>query len=173
MLVGILALALATQGVTLSPEPHPYVAPQSGDAVVLGTVGTQDANEIEAAKLAMEKAKNRDVKAFAKMLVHDHQQSLTNGTNLAKQLQLMRLLPTDSVLTSIHTQRMAKLNVLSGSAFDKAFMQFEVDGHQAALTRDSALAVAGSPQVQPFVWQHLPMHVMHKETAVKWLAAHP
>ncbi|MES1259161.1 MAG: DUF4142 domain-containing protein, partial [Gemmatimonadota bacterium] len=73
-------MVLAVQGVTLGPVPHPPAVPRGGDASVLGAVGAEDANEIEAAKLAITKASGSDVKAFATLLLHDHQQSLTSGT---------------------------------------------------------------------------------------------
>jgi len=174
MLAGIFVIMFAAQGVTLGPAPRPAPVQRSSDASVLGAIGAEDANEIEAAKLATSKASNSDVKAFATLLLHDHQQSLSSGTNLAKRFSIVRLLPSDSMLTQAHKQHMIELNVLSGTAFDKAFMQFEVDSHKAALSRDSALmARAVRPQVKEFVRQLIPVHATHQDTGVKWLAAHP
>lgn len=177
MMVGILAL-LMLQGVTagppLSPVPHTGVAQPGGDATVLGAIGAEDASEIEVAKLANTKASNGDVKAYATMLLHDHQQSLTTGTDLAKRFRITRVLPADSTAARMHTQEMAELNVLSGTAFDKAFVQFEADGHKTAVARDSALLVqAVRPQVKAYVRALLPTLATHQDIAEKWLTAHP
>lgn len=178
MLAGILALVLVAQGATagppLSPVPHTAIAPRAGDATVLGTIGAEDANEIEVAKLVATKASNGDLKTFATLLLHDHQQSLTTGTDLAKRFRITRLLPADSAIARAHAKEMAELNVLTGAAFDKAFVQQEIDGHNAIVAKDSALlAQATRPQVKAFVRSLIPVHATHQDIAVKWLAAHP
>jgi putative membrane protein len=179
MLVGILALLMSAQaptvGPVLSPRPHDPVVVRTGDGTVLGAIGAVDANTIEAAKLATTKASNGDAKAYAAVLVRDHQLSLTTGTNLAKQLGVTRLLPPDSVMSRGHTQEMAELNALSGAAFDKAFVQYAVDDHKAAIAKinGTLLAEATRPQVKTFVRQRVPILTAHQQTGEKWLAAHP
>lgn len=177
MLVSLLAAVLVqgtTVGPPISPKPHPAVAPKPGDATVLGRIGAEDANEMEVAKLASTKASDAEAKAFAAILLKDHQRSLIEGTNLAKRYRLSRTLPADSAMARTHTQEMAELNVLTGAAFDKAFMKFEVDVHKASAINDSAL-VAQSTRlaVKQFARNRLPVLARHRETAEKWLAAHP
>jgi predicted outer membrane protein len=179
MLVGILAMVLAAQGGAAGPPPvsavsRPVVPQSHADATVLGTVGAEDANEIEVATLAKAKASNGDAKSYAALLLHDHQQSLTSGTNLAKRLHITRLLPADSAMARAHAAEMKELNVLSGTAFDKALMQYEFAGHKAAVAKDSVLiARATGAAVKDFVRSLVPIHATHQDIAAKWLAAHP
>ena len=179
MLIGMLTMVLVAQGGAAAPPPvsavsRPVVPQSHADATVLGIIGTEDANEIEVATLARTKASNGDAKTYATLLLHDHQQSLTSGTNLAKRFGITRLLPADSALARAHASEMKELNVLSGAAFDQAFMQFEVDGHKAAMAKDSVLiALATRTAVKQFVRSLLPIHATHRDIAAKWLAAHP
>lgn len=157
------------------PVPHPQPVKRTADGTVLGTIGAADANEIEAAKLATTKASNGDVKAYAAQMLHDHQQSLATSTGLAKDLNIALLLPADSAMAREHTREMAELNVLSGSAFDKAYVQFVISAHKAMIVKANGplLTQATRPQVKEFVRQQLPIMTTHKETGEKWLAAHP
>jgi putative membrane protein len=179
MLVELLVLLQVAQnpttGPVLSARPHDPVVVRTGDGTVLGAIGAVDANEIEAAKLATTKASNGEVKAYAAVLLRDHQHSLTTGTNLAKQLHITRLLPADSAMARGHVQEMAALNAATGAAFDKAFVQFTVDDHKAAIAKANTtlLPQATRPQVKTYVRQLLPTMTTHQQTGEKWLAAHP
>jgi putative membrane protein len=179
MLVGMLALIMAAQtttvGPALSPAPHTTAVPRTGDATVLGAVGATDANDIEITKLAVTKASSGDVKSYATTLLHEHQQSLTTGTNLAKRLRITRLLPADSAMARAQVQEMVALNNVSGAAFDKAFMQFIVDDHKAAIVQvnGTLMPLATSADVKAFLRQSLPVLRRHEQLGEAWLAAHP
>ena len=179
MLVGMLGLLLMAQVPTMGPKAGPtpkVVAVQrTDDGTVLGAVGARDANVIEVAKLATTKASGVSAKSYAATLLKAHQLSLTAGTKLAKQLGVARLLPADSVMARGQVDAMAKLNVLSGTAFDRAFVQFIVDDHKAAITllNGTLLAQARQPQVKAFVRQRVPVMRAHLVTGEKWLAEHP
>jgi putative membrane protein len=179
MLIEILTLVMVAQnpvaGPPVNPRPHTQPVARSPDGTVLGTVGAADANEIEASTLATTKASDSDVKAYATMLLHDHQQSLATGTGLAKELHIALLLPADSAMAREHTREMAELNVLSGAAFDKSFVQFVVSSHKAMIAKVNGglLTQATRPRVKEFVRQQLPTLTTHRETGEKWLAAHP
>ena len=179
MLIELLALGMLAQSPVAGPpvpaRPHTTPVERSADGTVLGTVGAADANEIEAAKLATDKASDGDVKAFATMLLHDHQESLSAGTALAKEFHITLLLPADSAMAREHTREMAELNVLSGAAFDKAYVQFTVSSHKAMIAKINGglLTQATRPRVKEFVRQQVPAMTTHRETGEKWLAAHP
>jgi predicted outer membrane protein len=70
---------------------------------------------------------------------------------------------------------MAKLNVLSGTAFDRAFVQFIVDDHKAAITllNGTLLAQAKQLQVKTFIRQRVPILRSHQLMGEKWLAGNP
>jgi len=179
MLAGMLGLLLMVQVPTVGPKagptPTPAVVQRTDDGSVLGAIGARDANLIEVAKLATIKATGASTKSFAATVLKAHQLSLTAGTKLAKQLGVTRLLPADSVMAREQVEGMAKLNVLSGTAFDRAFVQFVVDDHKAAITRLNGplLAQAKRSQVRTFIRQRVPILKSHQVMGEKWLAQSP
>lgn len=179
MLAGMLGLLLMAQVPTMGPKagptPAPAVVRRTDDGTVLGAIGARDANLIEVAKLATTKASGASAKSYAASVLRTHELSLTAGTKLAKQLGVARLLPADSAMARGQVDAMAKLNVLSGTAFDRAFVQFIVDDHKAAITQlnGTLLAQAKQPQVRTFVRQRVPILKSQQAIGEKWLAAHP
>jgi putative membrane protein len=93
--------------------------------------------DIAAAKLALTKANNKDVKAFAENMVRDHEAVNKQALDLVKKLNVT---PEDNdtskALTKAAADKRAELDKLSGAAFDKAYVANEVAYHK---TVDSAL----------------------------------
>ncbi|HYI93806.1 MAG TPA: DUF4142 domain-containing protein [Bryobacteraceae bacterium] len=81
--------------------------------------------EIEATRLAQEKASSSEVKEFARKLEQDHQKSSEKLKELAKQKNVD--LPTDM---GKHAQMVEKFRSLSGDKFDKEFMKMQVSHHK-------------------------------------------
>jgi putative membrane protein len=180
MLLGLLGLLLVVQVPTVGPKvvgplPKAAVVPRTDDGTVLGAIGARDANMIEVATLATTKATEGSAKSYAASVLKTHQLSLTAGTKLARQLGVARLLPADSAMARGQVDAMARLNTLSGTAFDRAFVQFIVDDHKAAivLLNGTLLARAKQPQVRAFVRQRVPILRSHLVMGEKWLKDHP
>ena len=93
--------------------------------------------DIEAAKQAIGKSKNKDVRAFAEDMVRDHTAVNKQALDLVKKLKVT---PEDNdtskALTKQAAAKRAELAKLSGAAFDKAYIANEVAYHK---TVDSAL----------------------------------
>ena len=93
--------------------------------------------DIAAAKQALTKASNKDVKAFAEDMVRDHEAVNKQALDLVKKLNVT---PEDNdtskTLTKAAADKRAELDKLSGAAFDKAYVANEVAYHK---TVDSAL----------------------------------
>ncbi|CAN5204043.1 DUF4142 domain-containing protein [soil metagenome] len=98
-------------------------------AHVAYTAGTID---IAAAKVALEKSKNAEVRAFAEDMVRDH--TAVNDQALAL-LKKLNVKPEDNAtsqaLTKQANDKAAELAKLSGAAFDAAYVANEVAYHQA------------------------------------------
>lgn len=75
--------------------------------------------EIETGKLALSKSQNAEVKTFAQQMIDDHGKALSELQTLAQQKGVS--LPTE--LDAKHKAMAAKLETLSGDAFDKQYMQ--------------------------------------------------
>ena len=93
------------------------------------TAGTID---IQAAQQALKMSKNKDVLAFAQNMVDDHAKVNKMALDLCKKLGVT---PEDNdtskALTKQATDKRAALAKMSGAAFDKAYMDNEVEYHKA------------------------------------------
>jgi putative membrane protein len=88
--------------------------------------------DIAAAKQALTKASNKDVKAFAQDMVRDHEAVNKQALDLVKKLNVT---PEDNdtskSLSKQADEKLAELSKLSGAAFDKAYVASEIAYHKA------------------------------------------
>ena len=86
--------------------------------------------DIEAAKLAIEKSKTKDVVDFANGMIRDHEAVNVQALDLVKKLNVT---PEDNAtskaLTEAATKKRGELANLDGAAFDKAYVENEVAYH--------------------------------------------
>jgi len=102
---------------------------------------TINEGEIDAAEYAKGKAKNEEVKSFAKMMIDEHERNLKDTKNLAKQ---EKFTPEKSDLSkSLETDAKASnkdLKKTDKAKLDKAYVDQQVMMHQKALdTFDTVL----------------------------------
>ena len=87
--------------------------------------------DIDAAKQALQKSKNKEVRAFAQDMERDHTAVNKKALALVKKLKVT---PEDNdtskALTKQAKDKRAELAKLSGAAFDKAYMDNEVAYHK-------------------------------------------
>ncbi|MEW9612996.1 DUF4142 domain-containing protein [Shinella sp. S4-D37] len=87
--------------------------------------------DVEAAKLALTKTTNADVKAFAESMQKDHEAVNDMALALVKKLNVT---PEDNAtsqaLAKAAEEKRAELGKLDGAAFDKAYIDNEVAYHQ-------------------------------------------
>jgi len=91
----------------------------SGDKKAIMDMAQADINEVAAGKIAVGKAQSPEVKAYAQQMIDDHGAALTKVQAVAQQKGVT--LPTEP--DSAHKAMAAKLEKMSGDAFDKAYMQ--------------------------------------------------
>ena len=93
--------------------------------------------DVAAAKQALAKSSNKDVKAFADDMVRDHEAVNKQALDLVKKLTVT---PEDNdtskTLSKNAADKLAELSKLKGTEFDKAYVANEVAYHKAV---DSAL----------------------------------
>jgi putative membrane protein len=103
------------------------------DADILGVLDSLDQTEIDAAQLARARASTPEVQAFAGRVLNEHRElALANG-RLAAELSLQpepSALATD--LNQDHERAMQKLQAMSGPAFDRAYVRYEIEQHVRA-----------------------------------------
>lgn len=104
------------------------------DAQIAHIAYTAGVIDIDAAKVALDKASNADVKAFAEMMMKDHQAVNDQALELVKKLGITpEDNPTSQALTAQAATEKATLEGLEGAAFDKAYIENEVAFHKQVL----------------------------------------
>lgn len=115
--------------------PADAAVPKLTDAEIAAIVKAANTGELEQAKLAKTKTKNKHVKDFAAMMVKDHTDMIKSGDALCKKAGIE---PKDNEI-SAHMTDEAKttLELLKGTAkgadFDKAYIDAQVNAHTQVL----------------------------------------
>ena len=105
--------------------------------------------DIDAAKQALDKSKNKDVRAFAEQMVGDHTTVNNQALALVKKLNVKpEDNPTSQSLTKQAETTRNKLASLNEAAFDKAYMDNEVAYHKTVNTAlsDTLIPNAQNPE---------------------------
>jgi putative membrane protein len=148
------ALAAISVGLLGSPAVAAFNDQSFANAAAQGGLA-----EVAAGQLAEQKAASPQVKQFGQTLVADHTESDAGLQQIAKQKKLT--LPTEP--SEDQKSEMQKLQGLSGSAFDRQFVQDQIKDHQediqmfeqeAATGKDGTLK-AYSEKVLPVLRKHL------------------
>lgn len=106
----------------------------ANDSEILQTVKTANEGEVTLGEMALNKAYNPKVRDFAQEMIDHHTQSnqelntIADDTSLSgKENSKSRGLAKDSKVTA------SKLRPLTGKAFDKAYIDAQVKGHEEVL----------------------------------------
>jgi putative membrane protein len=164
-----LSLLLPTVGSAAMPKSaDTAAAPMSVDkASFVKVVTSSNAFEIESSKLALEKAKDPDVKAFAKQMIADHTMA---GDKLKKAAKLGDEPP---VLSPKHAAMLETLKGASDQDFQPLYIDMQTSAHMEAVTLFATYAKGGDDAaVKKFAAQTLPKLEMHKMHVLKLVAAH-
>jgi putative membrane protein len=104
------------------------------DAQIAAIVVTANQVDIDAGKLAKSKSSSKEVKDFADRMVTDHTSVNKSAKDLVTKLHVTpESNSTSQSLQQGGEQNLANLKKLSGSAFDRAYIDHEVAYHQAVL----------------------------------------
>jgi putative membrane protein len=118
--------------------------------------------EVQLGQLAAQKASNPDVKAFGQKMVDDHQKANDQLKQAAAQENIA--LPTEPAAKD--KAEAARLEKLSGDAFDKAYMSHMVADHKKDVAEFQKEAKSGQdPQIKSFAQQTVPTLQEHLKLA--------
>jgi len=168
----LIALAAASlllaAGATRAQSPN--------DAQIAFIVVTANQVDIDAGKLAESKASSADVKAFGKQMVTDHSGVNKQAVALVTRLKVT---PEDNAtaksLKSGGAENVARLEKLSGAAFDRAYVDHEVVYHEQVLEALDKTLIPNAQNaelkallvaVRPAFVAHLD-HARHIQTSLK------
>jgi putative membrane protein len=124
--------------------------------------------DINAAKQAMSKASNKEVKAFAQDMVRDHEAVNKQALDLVKKLKVT---PEDNdtskTLSKQAADKLAELNKLKGAAYDKAYVANEVAYHKAvnSALETQLIPSATNPELKSLLQTGLKIFQGHQQHA--------
>ena len=135
----------------------------AGDEKILKDIAMADMAEVEGGKMAQSKSQNSDVKAFAQQMIDDHTANLNDVKALAQARGVT--LPTEP--DAKHKAMAAKLDKMSGDAFDKAYMkEAGVQDHKTVHAKLMAAAKkAKDPELKALVEKTEPVVAQHLKSA--------
>ena len=148
------ALALAQSGPT--------------DPQIAAIVVTANQVDIDAGKLAKDKTRNKDVKAFAQQMITDHTAVNKQAGDLVKKLGVKpESNPTSDSLKKGGSDNIATLKKLKGKEFDTAYVDQEVTYHQQVLDAidKTLIPSAKNPELKGLVEKVRPAIAAHLDHA--------
>lgn len=128
--------------------------------------------DIAAAKQALDKSQNADVRAFAQEMVRDHTAVNDKALALCKQLGVTpEDNPTSQSLAAGGKAKLAEFAKLSGLAFDRAYAENEVAYHKTVndALADTLIPSAQNTELKDLLQTALKLfqqHLMHAEELV-------
>jgi len=124
--------------------------------------------DIEAARQAVEKSGDKEVVAFAKDMIRDHEAVNKQALDLVKKLKVT---PEDNdtskSLTSNAEKERQKLSKLKGAAFDKAYVENEVAYHKQVneALKTTLIPAAQNPDLKNLLETGLKLFQGHEQHA--------
>jgi len=134
-----------------------------GDLEIATKIEQAHTGELELARLAKERASNKDVKNYAEMLESDHNKALEDLTEILRDKQ-----SAGSTHSKPAGTDMTQLQKMSGAQFDREFLATMVRNHQEtldALNRD--LTTVQNPDMKDYIKNLMPKVRNHMEEAQK------
>lgn len=137
------------------------------DPTIVAIFDAANTYDIEAGALAEKKANLQVVHEFAEMMQRDHRAVRQQGRDLAASLKVTPTPPANFALAKAHVDAMTKLRGLTGTAFDRAYLQNEVDFHSAVIdaVTKTLLPAIQNAQLKDLVTKVAPAFVAHRDRA--------
>jgi len=150
--------------------------PTLTDANIAAIVVGANNIDISAGNIALQRSSNEAVKKFANRMIVDHKSVLASAVELVTKLGVT---PVNNDLVFTLTEQSknheAKLKTLSGSVFDKAYIDHEVAYHQAVIgvIENQLIPSASNAELKALLVSVLPAfkaHLQHCQMIQKELS---
>lgn len=138
------------------------------DAQIASIVVTANQVDIDAGKLAAARSSSDAVKKFAQLMVTDHTSVNKAAVELATKLKVTpQDNPTSQSLKAAGDKHAAHLKTLTGTAFDKAYVDREVAYHQQVLDAVDKVLIpnAANAELKVLIVKVRPAFVAHLDHA--------
>jgi putative membrane protein len=172
MMRKIMALAVGVGcalGIPVFANAQATGAPPS-DPQIVGIVIAANQIDIDYAKLALSKSKNKQVRGFAQQMVTDHSAVQQSVFDLGAKLKVAPAeSDTSKSLKSQSEETTTKLKSLHGAPFDKAYIDNEVEFHKAVIDAVSSVLIpnAQNGELKSALEGTVPLFQGHLEHAQK------
>ena len=133
---------------------HPSIMKAKGTAAptdpqIVGIVETADDIDINYAKLALSKARDKQVRDFAQQMITDHSAVQKSVINVASKLNVTPAdSPTSDSLKAQAQQTLEKLRGLKGKAFEKSYVDNEVSYHEAVINATKTVLIPSAQNAE-------------------------
>jgi putative membrane protein len=115
-------------------------------------------------RLALERTQNPQVKEYAQMMIDDHNHALKDLVHLMQQKGMNQ----PSTLPEAHSEALDQFKGLTGSAFDKKFVDLTIQEHEKAIDMFKHEATAAQDNdVRKYASDMLPMLEKHMQKAMQ------
>ena len=161
---GFVALALVAFN---APAARAQSAAKPDDPTIVAIFDAANTWDMETGQLAVSRSRNAEIREFGRMLVRDHRMVRAQGRDLAKSLKVHPTPPANFALAKNHADAMRTLRRARGKAFDRAFLQNEVDFHNAVIdaVTKTLLPAIQNAQLKDLVTKVAPAFVAHRDKA--------
>ena len=151
-----------TAGAALLVAGHGFAAPSQADRTFAMKAAQGGLAEVQAGQLASQKAASPQVRQFGQKMVTDHAQANQELQQIAQQENMN--LPAKPSASQTSEDR--RLSGMSGDAFDKAYISYEVRDHQQDVADFRREAQSGKdPALKGFAQKYLPVIQHHLQMA--------
>ena len=142
------------------------------DATIVAIYDAANTADIETGGLGAKKGGTQKIRDYGAMLVTAHTGARQQGRDLAKKLGVTPTPPKDDQSAVQHAAAMKQLRAASGKAFDRAFLQHEIDYHKAviAAVTNTLLPAIQNAELKALVVRVAPVFQQHLQAAEQLLA---
>ena len=164
-------------GATATAAPAPTAGSSTGasanatlsDPNIVYILDQANASDSARGRLAETKGTSTDVKNFGRLMVGEHHALRQQGQQLAKKLNVTPQAPPNDQSEAQAKTEMDSLNATAkGKAWDKAYIDYEVNYHQALMqTATKALDAAQNQELKDLIKKAAPVVQKHIDMAKK------
>jgi putative membrane protein len=136
----------------------------TGGQAFANTAAASDAFEIASSKAALDMSKSASVKKFAQKMIDAHTESTAKLKTITAGLS--PAITPDPTLTPDQQTQIDAMKKLSGTDFDKAYIDAQAAGHQQTLDALKSYAASGDvPALKTFATNLVPIVAAHLNMA--------
>jgi putative membrane protein len=150
-------------------------ATASPDGKALGAFIAASQHEIQHGRLAIEKGSSQPVRDLGRGISRDHDDFVQRARALGTRLSIAPAAAAQDTTMQGHPDAMKDLRANSGTAFDRAFLQHEIEYHRWLINaiNTTMLPYATNEELKTFLQQAVPAFDAHMKGAQDLLAKLP